>query len=50
MHAANLGIDVVICIGELAKNIADAQRKIIKILKCFILKQKKNLKTKWMTY
>ena len=41
--------DRLIQLNEFARNQMEAL-KIIKILKCFILKQRKNLKTKWMTY
>lgn len=46
MHAANLGIDVVICIGELAKNIADAAKENNKNIKVFYFETKEEFENK----
>ena len=46
MHAANLSIDVVICIGKLAKNIADAAKENNKNIKVFYFETKEEFENK----
>ena len=46
MHAANLSIDVVICIGELAKNIADAAKENNKNIKVLYFETKEEFENK----
>ena len=46
MHAANLGIDVVICIGVLAKNIADAAKENNKNIKVLYFETKEEFENK----
>ena len=46
IHAANLSIDVVICIGELAKNIADAAKENNKNIKVLYFETKEEFENK----